>query len=108
MESMDIKTMKIRILLLALALSGCVTPSTVLVNSKGQMARCSSAGGGYGIMGAVSIGMAQQSHDQCVKDAKLMGYVPMNSAVQIGIAANADRKIEQVTPSAAAAGVKVN
>jgi len=52
-----------------LALTGCATPRTVLVNDPGEHVTC--VGTGYGLFGSIS---AQYEHDACVDAAKQKGY----------------------------------
>lgn len=62
---------------ISIVASGCVTPSTMMVNREGKVMRCSSYGYGYGVMGAIATSTAEQTHAQCVRDAKIVGFVPI-------------------------------
>ena len=53
-----------------LALSGCATRRTLLVNSQGEELRCETNGSGFG--GAV---MVPATQNQCIADALSRGYV---------------------------------
>jgi PDZ domain len=97
----------IQITLLMVMISGCVTPSTMLVNSEGKIIR--SYGYGTGIAGAIAIGTAQQMHDTCVNDAILIGFIPIPKA---GFGFHADLKtnplkIIEVGENARSAGMLV-
>jgi hypothetical protein len=98
-----------QIIVLMVVISGCVTPSTMLVNSEGNTIRCSSYGYGTGIPGAIAMGTAQQMHDTCVNDAKLIGFIPIPKA---GFGFHADLKtnplkIIEVGENARSAGMRV-
>ena len=58
-----------RILLLTLLLSGCVSPSQVMVDGNGHFVRC--AAGGFGIFGAP---LAYRSVSTCVEDMERVSY----------------------------------
>jgi hypothetical protein len=58
----------------------CVTPSTMMVNREGKVVRCATTGYGYGVAGAIAMSVAQQSHDRCVRDAQILGFVPFPTA----------------------------
>jgi len=62
-----------------LVCAGCVTPSTLLVNDQGHVARCSAHG--YGVMGVATAG---EIHRRCVVDRQTLGYVPL-AAVWLGV-----------------------
>lgn len=66
-----------------LLLMGCVNPSTMLIDRDGRFVRCATTGYGYGVAGAIAVTTALQSHNRCVEDAKLVGFVPM-PRVQLG------------------------
>jgi hypothetical protein len=73
-------------LVLGLLVSGCATPSQVLVNPEtGQGYRCAHSGGGWGIMGAVAIGMTYANQSQCVQAMKQMGYVEIETLAGTGL-----------------------
>lgn len=59
----------------ATLLSGCVTPSTILVNEDGKVVRCAAHGWGY-----VGAPMAQGIASSCVNDARKMGFVEVPDA----------------------------
>jgi len=61
--------MKTAIILAVAFLSGCATPSELLVNPQGRVMRCSAAG--WGLIGAP---LAYQSFDRCVADLERLGY----------------------------------
>ena len=65
-------------------LAGCVTPSTVLMNSQGQGYRCATTGYGYGIAGAIAMSAAQSTHDRCVEDMERLGFVRFPE-IRVGI-----------------------
>jgi len=110
--------MKRWILFLSLAIcilvSGCATPSQVLVNPEGQAIRCAHYGGGWGIMGAIAIGMTYSNQYQCVQDAKRMGYVEIEKCASTGVRFDSREPLKEaivtkVAPNSPAhkAGVKV-
>lgn len=85
-------------------LAGCVTPSTVLVNREGKVMRCAS----YGYGNAWAIGAAEGIHSSCVRDAKLVGFVPIPMAT-LGIFYDAKSqpvKVTNVSQNAQTAGIK--
>lgn len=51
-------------------ISGCSTPSTMLINQEGQLYRCAANGWGY-----IGAPMAKSIHRGCVDDMKRVGYV---------------------------------
>ena len=57
---------------LLLSLSGCTTPSTMLVNDQGQIMRCAASGWGW-----IGTPQALLIHQKCVDDLKSIGYVEM-------------------------------
>ncbi len=62
---------KIIIVIISVVLTACAyTPSTILINEKGETYRC--AAWGQGIGGLIT---AKGIHDTCVSDAELIGYV---------------------------------
>jgi predicted metalloprotease with PDZ domain len=64
-----------------LTIIGCATPSTVLVNSEGRVIRCASYGWGTRpVIAAVTISTAYAIRDSCVRDAEMIGYVPLSTA----------------------------
>jgi S1-C subfamily serine protease len=65
---------------LAVMVSGCVTPSTMLVNQDNRVVRCAAHGWGWGIAGVAAMSAAEQSHDRCVSDAMLVGFIPIPKA----------------------------
>jgi membrane-associated protease RseP (regulator of RpoE activity) len=86
----------------------CVTPSTIMVNREGKVVRCATTGYGYGVAGAIAMSTAQQSHDRCVKDAQILGFVPFPPAT---LGFDADTKshpmrIIAVKENAEAAGLR--
>jgi PDZ domain-containing protein len=94
---------------LMLTASACVTPSTMLVNREGKVIRCASYGYGWGVAGAIAIGTAEQMHDSCVRDAGMIGFIPVPKAA---FGFNVDTKtsplrIIQVGSNAAAAGMRI-
>lgn len=87
---------------------GCVTPSTMMVNREGKVVRCATAGYGYGVAGAIAMSTAQQSHDRCVKDAQVLGFVPFPTAT-LGFDADTKSRpmrIIAVKENAEAAGLR--
>ena len=97
------------VILQALLVSGCVTPSTMMVNREGRLIRCAASGWGYGIAGAVAMSAAEQTHDRCVDDAMTIGFIPIPKAA---IGFNLDTKsnpmkIVELTDKASAAGMKI-
>ena len=54
----------------ALALGGCATRRTLLVNAQGEELRCETSGAGFG--GAI---MVPNTQNQCITDALNRGYV---------------------------------
>ncbi|MHB1656036.1 MAG: PDZ domain-containing protein [Burkholderiales bacterium] len=66
------KTVKLLLSLVTLLafISGCSTPSTMLINQQGQLYRCAANGWGY-----VGAPMADSIHRGCVNDMKKVGYV---------------------------------
>lgn len=46
----------------------------------GGQSRAATTGYGYGVAGAIAMSTAQQSHDRCVKDAQILGFVPFPPA----------------------------
>ena len=94
-------------IVLAVLLSGCVSPSTMLVNQNGQMIRCATMGGGYGIAGAIAITAATQAHNGCVSDFQRVGYVKVpDTMLGFTTAWNGPLVITETTGPAAAAGIK--
>ena len=86
---MENRTLKFIVLFLSmLSVCACVTPSTMLVNREGKVTRCSS----YGYGNAIAIGTAAQMHDQCVRDARMIGFVPL-SRVSLGFFAESKNKM---------------
>ena len=83
---------------LVICLSGCVTPSTLLVNDDGRVMRCASYGSGaYGIATATSI------HSTCVNDMKKLGYVVLPD-VTMGLSLEpGTTQVKTVVPGAGAA-----
>ena len=64
----------VKFLLLSLVfLAGCVTPSTLMVNGRGQVVRCSA----YGYGGLLHLAAAYAIRDQCVEDMKKLGFREM-------------------------------
>jgi len=61
----------------AVLLTGCVSPSAMLVNRQGQTMRCATTGGGYGIAGAIAISAANRSYNACVSDYQRIGFVKL-------------------------------
>lgn len=59
----------ISLLIVAALLAGCATPSTMLVNDKGQYMRCASMGAGL-----VGMSVATMAYNHCVDDAKSIGF----------------------------------
>ena len=57
-------------------ISGCSTPSTMLINQEGQLYRCASSGWGY-----VGAPMANSINRSCVDDLKKVGYVEIPKVV---------------------------
>jgi S1-C subfamily serine protease len=55
--------------LILCGLTGCATPSTMLVNNQGQVARCAAAGWGW-----AGAPLAVQAEQRCVDDAKRIGF----------------------------------
>ena len=55
-------------------LSGCVSPSTVLVNNRGQKVTCQASG-----FGLLSGTMANNRHEACVSEAQMRGYKVVNN-----------------------------
>jgi membrane-associated protease RseP (regulator of RpoE activity) len=86
---------KIVVLMLVMAgllISGCATPSQVLVNpDTGQNVRCAHSAWGWGLVGAVAISTAYASQSECIKSAKQMGYIEIEKFAVIGIRSH-DRK----------------
>jgi len=73
------------IVLGALMVSGCATPSQVLIDpNTGNAVRCAHSGGGWGLMGAIAISMTYASQQQCIDDAKRMGYTEIEKVVKVG------------------------
>lgn len=90
-----------------LALSACVSQSTILTNQKGQWVRCSASGGGW--LGAP---MAANNHSRCVEDFEKLGYLPVPDVVwglKVDSWQSAQIKVSEVSPDspAAAAGIMV-
>jgi len=88
--------------------SGCVSPSTLLVNRDGQVFRCATTGYGYGIAGAIAIGAAQSAHDACVRDAQRVGFIKLPEAFA-GIYFDPKARplrVENVTSPAQEAGIQ--
>ncbi|HID80936.1 MAG TPA: hypothetical protein EYH06_08340 [Chromatiales bacterium] len=54
---------------LTLILSGCVTPSAILVNDKGTEVTCQAAG-----FGIISGTMANNRYEACVSEAQMRGF----------------------------------
>ena len=89
---------------LCVCLSGCVTPSTLLVNDQGQVMRCAAYGSGaYGVATATSI------HSTCVNDMKKLGYVVLPDVTMGLVLEPGTTHVKTVTPSgsAAQAGIQV-
>lgn len=61
-----------KLFLAALLLTGCVSPSTLLVNQDGNGYRCATTGWGWG-----GIMAAEAGHSSCVKDYQRLGYVKL-------------------------------
>lgn len=94
-------------LLFLTLVAGCVTPSTLLVNRQAKVMRCAS----YGYGNAIAIGTAGQIHDSCVRDARMIGFVPIPEAT-LGFAFDEPMKkplrVNEVSGSnAQAAGLRV-
>lgn len=66
--------------LLFALLSGCISPSMILVNREGKVIRCAFTGYGYGIAGAIAMSAAQTAYESCVEDARLLGFYPLSKA----------------------------
>jgi membrane-associated protease RseP (regulator of RpoE activity) len=89
---------------LALLITGCLNPSTLLINDEGQMHRCAASGAG-----ALGMAMAGSEHGRCVTDMKKVGYVPVSDAT-LGIftKAGSDEIVRfSLTSHAPAAGIRV-
>lgn len=65
-----------RLLVVALLLAGCATPSTTLVNQEMQSVRCSATG-----MGHSGTPSDLANLDRCVRELKNMGYVELPNVV---------------------------
>jgi hypothetical protein len=59
-------------LVIACALSACVSPSQWMVAPNGQKVRCASAGFGY-----IGAPLAEHMFHTCVADYQKIGYVPL-------------------------------
>lgn len=57
------------LLVTALGLSACVSPSATLVNEEGDVVTCSASG--YGIISGT---MANNQYQDCVSEAQMRGY----------------------------------
>ena len=68
-------------LVICASLWGCsVAPSTLFVVSPdGKAYRCATYRYGYGVMGAIAMSSAQNTHDKCVSDMERLGYVRFRS-----------------------------
>jgi S1-C subfamily serine protease len=99
--------MKIKIIFLTILLSGCVNPSTMMVNREGQTLRCAATGGGYGIAGAIAITAANQAHNGCVSDYQKIGFVKIPDAT-LGVELKDWNSplVVKTSGSAEAAGIK--
>jgi S1-C subfamily serine protease len=94
-------------IILAVLLSGCVNPSTMLVNQNGQLIRCATMGGGYGIAGAIAITAANQAHNGCVSDFQRVGYVKVpDTMLGVTTAWNGPLVVVEAMGPAAEAGIK--
>jgi len=83
--------------------SGCVTPSTLLVNREGKIMRCAAHGWGN----AIAIGTAEQIHDSCVRDARLVGFIPLpQTGLGVHFVKDPPLSIVRPEPNAYAAGVR--
>lgn len=81
----------------------------MLVNREGRVIRCSAYGYGLGLPGAIAMGTAEQIHDACVRDAGLIGFIPVPTAA-FGFNVdpkNSPLKVIQVGSNAAAAGMRL-
>lgn len=58
-----------------LAITGCASPSQVMVNDSGHKVRCASSG--YGVIGVATAAVSTSS---CVEDYKKMGYRPIGKS----------------------------
>lgn len=87
-------------------IAGCVTPSQMLVNPRGQLMRCSATG--WGFIGAP---LAQQSYNKCVSDLRDVGYLEVEQAGATGILISLTEpttaRIITVIPNSPAAGAGV-
>ncbi len=102
------KSLVIASSVVAALVSGCVSPSQMLVGPQGDVRRCSAAG--FGFIGAP---LAEHSFNVCVDDIQSLGYVPVERAGSVGIQLSAaDSKstiVSVVMPNspASAAGILV-
>jgi hypothetical protein len=64
--------LKLTIIALLLALSGCATPSQWMVNNQGQHVRCAATG--FGVIGMIA---AKGMERSCVADYRKVGYREM-------------------------------
>ena len=65
-----------RLLVVALLLAGCATPSTTLVNQDMEAIRCSATGRGHS-----GTPLELANRDRCVRELKRMGYVELPDVV---------------------------
>ena|SRR5690348_11056903 len=99
--------MKTKLLVTALFLSACVSPSTLMVNREGKGVRCATTGYGYGVAGAIAMSAAQQSHNSCVSDYGKLGYVKIpDTAVGINVEWNGPMIVKEVKDPAKTVGIQ--
>lgn len=64
----------------ALALTGCMSLKTDMVNAKGDFKKCEATGGGLGLGAVVGVALAAASRSSCVSDQKSAGFLEADSA----------------------------
>ena len=69
----------------ALALTGCMSLKTEMVNAKGDFKNCEAMGGGLGLGAVVGVALAAASRSSCVSEQKSGGFLELNSAGTLDI-----------------------
>jgi len=69
----------------ALAMTGCMSLKTEMVNAKGDFKNCEATGGGLGLGAVVGVALAAASRGSCVSEQKEDGFLEADAAGTLNI-----------------------